>query len=294
MKFKKKKILILLISLIVLMSIITGCSGGNVVDQVKEEMPLYSKEEVMEYNKTEQQAFNGWFEVTPIHGYDDPTIYMGYYSDKSEITEITYNYLKNYRHEEFLPSGITYVQNLEALVQLLHSRMGWEAQGDDEYGLVTVEWRIKKRIMAGCTSNAHTFAVLCRASGIPAIVVGSVSIDTINDYLDNGIIDHQFQGHYFVEVYIKGKWYLVDQNAGIIYLDYDKNNRNLEDGIIYAKSIDNWEYGYDMNAWYVDGEIIERNYFEETGKEKLQQIVNNFEPYISENYIDGWDYIGQI
>lgn len=89
-------------------------------------------------------------------------------------------------------------------------------------------------ILGGCTTYATAFSTLCRAKGIPAVVVDSAKIEWIR----NGCSLHNVWGHFFVEVYIEDTWYLVDSTAGKLYKNYNRNNWFLPDGYIaFTKSL---------------------------------------------------------
>ena len=89
-------------------------------------------------------------------------------------------------------------------------------------------------IIGGCTTYATAFSTLCRAKGIPAVVVDSAKIEWIR----NGCNLNNVWGHFFVEVYIEDTWYLVDSTAGKLYKNYNRNNWYLPDGYIaFTKSL---------------------------------------------------------
>ncbi|MFP4661819.1 MAG: transglutaminase domain-containing protein [Halanaerobiales bacterium] len=99
---------------------------------------------------------------------------------------------------------------------------------------VTATEILSTPVLSGCTTYATAFATLCRAKGIPAVVVDSAYIDWIN----NGCQLNHVRGHFFVEVYIDNTWYLVDSTAGELYHNYDRNNWFLPSGYIaFTKSL---------------------------------------------------------
>ena len=90
-------------------------------------------------------------------------------------------------------------------------------------------------ILAGCTTYATAFATLCRAKGIPAVVVDSARLDWI---LDGCKIDRLIEGHFWVEVYIDDTWFLVESTGGKLYKNYDRNNWCLpNEYIAFTKSL---------------------------------------------------------
>jgi hypothetical protein len=96
--------------------------------------------------------------------------------------------------------------------------------------------------VTGCTDYGLAFVSLARAKGIPSVFIQTARIDWIEarKKSNSGMII----GHILVEVYIDGKWYLVDSTSGRLYLNYDRNNFSLPDGYyVFAKSIEVWDSG---------------------------------------------------
>ena len=96
--------------------------------------------------------------------------------------------------------------------------------------------------VTGCTDYGLAFASLARAKGIPSVFIQTARIDWIEarKSSNSGMI----VGHILVEVFIEGKWYLVDSTSGRLYLNYDRNNFSLPDGYyVFAKSIEVWDSG---------------------------------------------------
>ena len=75
-------------------------------------------------------------------------------------------------------------------------------------------------IIGGCTTYATAFAALARAKGIPTVIVDCAKLDWIED----GCYLYSVAGHFFVEVFIEGEWFLVDSTNGKLYLNYDRGN----------------------------------------------------------------------
>lgn len=75
-------------------------------------------------------------------------------------------------------------------------------------------------IIGGCTTYATAFAALAKAKGIPTVIVDCAKLEWIED----GCSLSYVQGHFFVEVFIEGEWFLVDSTSGKLYKDYDRGN----------------------------------------------------------------------
>lgn len=106
----------------------------------------------------------------------------------------------------------------------------------------TVDEIIDSKTLTGCTDYGLVFASIARDKGIPTIFIQTARVDWIYDRIRDkaqGII-----GHILIEVYIDGKWRLVDSTAGKYYSDYDTNNFSLNDGYyVFSKSIEVFDSG---------------------------------------------------
>jgi hypothetical protein len=99
---------------------------------------------------------------------------------------------------------------------------------------VTASKILSYPILGGCTTFATAFSTLCRTKGIPAVVVDSAYLD----WILGGCSLNYVRGHFFVEVYINNKWYLVDSTAGKLYKQYDRSNWFLPNKYIaFTKSL---------------------------------------------------------
>lgn len=91
---------------------------------------------------------------------------------------------------------------------------------------------IKEKILWGCTDNAHLFAAVCRAKGIPVKYVEGVW----ESWLKSDDENHIF-GHALNKVYLNKKWYWVDPQAKIF--SFHKPNGL----VVYKEGLDLIEIG---------------------------------------------------
>lgn len=92
----------------------------------------------------------------------------------------------------------------------------------------------------GCASHALVFANLARACGIPAVYVKSTRHEWIREYVATGKTGN-FSGHVFLEVYVDGKWKLLDAQGMRIWDDYDVKDPELPGGLLaYEKGWDHY------------------------------------------------------
>ena len=90
---------------------------------------------------------------------------------------------------------------------------------------------LKEMLSTGCHDDALIFVTFCRAVGIPAkYVVGISKLDPKN------------RGHCVVEIYLHGKWILVDQSRGNIFID-PKRSDFYRTNFIVGKGLDSWDVG---------------------------------------------------
>lgn len=91
---------------------------------------------------------------------------------------------------------------------------------------------------AGCAEYALLFANLLRAAGIPAVYVKSSRHEWIRKYVATGETDG-FSGHVFLEVHVRGKWRLLEDQTLRIWDEYEPSDPELPGGLLaYEKGSD--------------------------------------------------------
>jgi hypothetical protein len=90
----------------------------------------------------------------------------------------------------------------------------------------------------GCASHGLLFANLARACGIPVVYIKSTRHSWIREFVATGRRG-SFSGHVFLEVFVKGKWRLLDAQGMRIWDDYDPADPELPGGLlVYEKGWD--------------------------------------------------------
>lgn len=84
--------------------------------------------------------------------------------------------------------------------------------GGSTIGKATVDGLLQDRQLGGCHDYALVYAAVVRELGYPAVVAESYSIAWIEQFQAGEANQHI--GHVFVEVYLAGKWVLVDPTNG--------------------------------------------------------------------------------
>lgn len=144
-------------------------------------------------------------------------------------------------------------------------------------------------IIGGCTTYATAFAALAKAKGIPTVIVDCAKLEWIEDGCSLGYV----QGHFFVEVFIEGEWFLVDSTSGELYLDYDRGNWFLpNEYIAFYKALSVIDTGatekthnllqrvafvkrQDIN--YIDPNYRKINLYDEALRNEMEDKYNNLE-----------------
>ncbi len=90
----------------------------------------------------------------------------------------------------------------------------------------------------GCASHGLVFANLARACGIPVVYIKSSRHAWIREYVASGKTG-SFAGHVFLEVYVDGRWQLLDAQGMRIWDRYDPRDLELPGGLrAYEKGWD--------------------------------------------------------
>jgi hypothetical protein len=88
-------------------------------------------------------------------------------------------------------------------------------------------------LYGGCADYAVVFTALSRASGIPTVFVKTMDADWIREFRAAGNCS-SWRGHVFLEVFIDGKWKLLEPGELRIFEDYDPKTRRLLPGERWA------------------------------------------------------------
>ena len=85
----------------------------------------------------------------------------------------------------------------------------------------------------GCADYAVVFTALARASGVPTVFVKTMDADWIREFRAAGTCK-TWRGHVFLEVFIDGKWRLLEPGSLVLYDDYDPATRRILPGERWA------------------------------------------------------------
>ncbi|HNW45720.1 MAG TPA: transglutaminase-like domain-containing protein [Elusimicrobiales bacterium] len=126
------------------------------------------------------------------------------------------------------------------------------AEGGRLIGKTTADGLLKARALSGCHDTALLFSSVMRKLGHPALMADTAGLEWARTHEEGG----GFSGHVLAEVYLDGKWMLVDPASCRYIRDYDPENPVIplvvgaETGGLYAmfKGVDPKTYGINSNA----------------------------------------------
>jgi hypothetical protein len=85
---------------------------------------------------------------------------------------------------------------------------------------------VREGCYGGCADQGIACGVLLKALGIPTVWVKTMDVSWIWDF-KKGRPYKSWSGHVFLEIYLDGKWVLLDPGAKLIYPDYSPKARIL-------------------------------------------------------------------
>ncbi len=91
----------------------------------------------------------------------------------------------------------------------------------------------------GCASHALLFCNLARACGLPTVYMKSSRHEWIRKYVATGETG-DFSGHVFLEVFLDGKWKLLDAQGMRIWDTYDPSDPELPGGLLASEK--GWDH----------------------------------------------------
>jgi hypothetical protein len=127
--------------------------------------------------------------------------------------------------------------------------------GGQTIGVVTVNELIEDRRLGGCHDHGLVYAAVVRELGYPAVMARTCSIAWVKGFQAGETGPHI--GHVFVEVFVNGRWVLIDSTNGYYVSEgYDPadpvipitgNIAGTSDEVygfyVERKGIDTWAFG---------------------------------------------------
>jgi hypothetical protein len=97
---------------------------------------------------------------------------------------------------------------------------------DRAYSWRNFDQAIKEKTYSGCADQGIVCGVLLKGAGIPTIWVKTMDVPWIWDFKKDRKFE-SWSGHVYLEVYVDGKWMLLNPGAKLIYMDYSPKSRIL-------------------------------------------------------------------
>lgn len=105
------------------------------------------------------------------------------------------------------------------------------------------------RKLSGCNDWGLLQTAILRSLKFPVVFMNAANINWAKKYRKDPSGSGGFSGHTFLEIYVKGRWILMDSTTGQYIEDYDYNDPVLhihkERGgyFVYQKGLDHWSMG---------------------------------------------------
>ena len=115
-------------------------------------------------------------------------------------------------------------QTLANILRWMETQLKYD--GDRAYQWRNFDTVVSQRCYGGCADQAIVCGVLLQSAGIPTVWVKTMDVDWIWDFKKKRPFK-SWSGHVFLEIYLEGKWVLLDPGASKIYVDYSPQSRIL-------------------------------------------------------------------
>ena len=148
--------------------------------------------------------------------YSNPDRYLEIADSLGDQDEIISNALKLKDNSDFI--------TIRNVLNWMESNLKYDP--DRAYTWRNFEDAIKDKTYGGCADQGIVCGVLLKGAGIPVIWIKTMDVSWIWDF-KKGRKFESWSGHVFLEVYVDGKWMLLDPRAKMIYKDYSQKTRIL-------------------------------------------------------------------
>jgi hypothetical protein len=113
----------------------------------------------------------------------------------------------------------------------IHNVLAWAEQNVKYDPNLPYRWRnyddmVRGKAYGGCADYSILCAVLLKGAGIPTVWVKTMDVAWIWDF-KKGRPFKSWSGHVFLEVYVNGKWSLLNPGERTLYQDYSPKMRIL-------------------------------------------------------------------
>jgi transglutaminase-like putative cysteine protease len=133
--------------------------------------------------------------------------------------------------------GKTDTESLIAIHRWVNENLKYDANAAYEYR--DFDQAVAKCVYGGCADYAVVYTSLARACGIPTVFVKTMDVDWIYEFTRAGKCEN-WRGHVYLEVFVDGKWKLLEPGGNTLYDQYDVTQHLMPGGTrwAYDKGID--------------------------------------------------------
>jgi hypothetical protein len=116
-------------------------------------------------------------------------------------------------------------------LETIRNVLKWTEQNLKYDGREPYRWRnyddmVREKVYGGCADYGIACGVLLKGAGIPVVWVKTMDVAWIWDF-KRGRPFTSWSGHVFLEVYVNGKWALLDPGGKTLYQNYSPQMRIL-------------------------------------------------------------------
>lgn len=178
--------------------------------------------------------------------YNNPDLYL----TPGEQSDLKDEYLEEIRLITGTPE--LNMEGMRTICDWFEGYFSFINKGGDMIGKPTIDELYVSKTFYGCHSAALILTSVLREFGFPTVIIETASVEWAYNYIEDTNI--AFMGHVMTEVYVDGKWILLDNNDNCgMNLDYDpltphitssgQINYGAKGLFCYAKGKDSWDYG---------------------------------------------------
>lgn len=138
------------------------------------------------------------------------------------------------------------IEDILSVCHWINRHFTFEDAGGAMAGVNTVDELFEKKTFYGCHSQALLISSILRKFGFPAVMIETASVQWGYDYHEGRV--QYFAGHVMSEIFVDGKWILLDNNCSYVE-EYDPENPYIPVTghptyayFVFAKGTDIWDY----------------------------------------------------
>jgi hypothetical protein len=244
---------LLLLSLLILL-LVSSCFGR--ASSLEEETPVPAAPTQLTASPTaEPPASTVTPTPEPTRIYYQPAFGIDYAQPELFLEQGEQSQIPNPSVLDGLRAGEQSLENLGKIYHWLKSEFTPYKAGGRTIGVVTVEELLESRRLGGCHDHGLVYAAVARELGYPALMARTSSIAWMEGFQAGKKGPHI--GHVFVEVFLDGRWVLIDSTNGwYVEEGYDPtdpviplkgpiagSNEEIYGFYVERKGIDTWGFG---------------------------------------------------